>query len=881
MLRRRKEPPPSPIQVRQQLPHAVRKLTCASGYGGRMELDVDPEDAWRYGVSRHSESGYDSDSTVDSVASDGSQVTVNDDTNNDSTIITPAREVLVTPVTPASPPGPAVTRRNATEETPPDIRNVKRKTPEDMHVLIRWSELEKLVTENMVCGGCGNAIKGLDKRTIGIATEIDFYCKGCKKTACAHADRTEYMQDKSERDFIRRERRIDNYDLNWRLVMCTQLMGESQVGGSIIGSFLDLTREAFRNAWAPMEDALGVEQRRIGQEVVDHNLFKETMGKIGTSCEDGKVRYPARVSYDMGWQKAKKTYDSLSGHGLMIGECTKNVVAFQNYSKVCGFCERHVKKMEKAKTPTVPSSEHHCPKNYDGSSKGMEAKAALECVKKIWTHAQILAFVDFICLDDDASTKAYVAHDFQSLDEKGLPRPTNKQGIPKTAKRDDKGRLPKDHPVIVFLADLSHRIRTYAKYLYALKKVGRKTSEMNDVDCLRLKRNFAWWLFSGIQLSYEEFRDAAMSPVLHHFNDHSKCGTWCRHRDKTEDQLGLLLKYRCKEKNNKLYLQCVEILERFISEEHLRECHHTMSSQKNEAMNKSLMRYVPKDKTYCRTMSLTSRLNLAISIDTLGHAEYFIRLFRAMKFRLTELTFSGLRRMWRKKEYGRMHSRLKKVKLDRRLLMRKKMVEGCAKMEKDVQEGRAYASGIRITGSENENEGEQPAKKRAKRTSKKGANNNKRTTAERCKCGGDDHKRVTSKECPWKGLDKREIAKLCALRKEEISKKCGEKNGVDAQVPTDATEDPTADQSSLLASACDPTSSTQDQSSLLAKAWDPTSSTHQDQTSLLASAWEPTSSTQDPRSSDLGSQSSVVASAWDPTVSTQDPRMVQSTSKYS
>jgi hypothetical protein len=53
--------------------------------------------------------------------------------------------------------------------------------------------------------------------------------------------------------------------------MATQLMGESQVGGSIIGLFLDLSREAFCNAWAPMEDALGVEQREIGQEVVDFN----------------------------------------------------------------------------------------------------------------------------------------------------------------------------------------------------------------------------------------------------------------------------------------------------------------------------------------------------------------------------------------------------------------------------------------------------------------------------------------------------------------------------------------------------------------------------------------------------------------------------------
>jgi hypothetical protein len=170
---------------------------------------------------------------------------------------------------------------------------------------------------------------------------------------------------------------------------------------------------------------------------------------------------------------------------------------------------------------------------------------------------------------------------------------------------------------------------------------------MNDVGCLNLKRNFVWWLFRGIGLMYEEFRDSVMSPVLHHFTQHSKCGTWCRHRNKSQEELGQLEKCRCKEKNNKLYLKCVEVIEKFITKEHLQECHHNTSSQKNEAMNKSLMRYVPKDKTYCKTMSLTSRLSIAISIDTLGHSEYFLRLFRSMKFRTTELTFSGLCQMWR------------------------------------------------------------------------------------------------------------------------------------------------------------------------------------------------------------------------------------------
>jgi hypothetical protein len=74
-----------------------------------------------------------------------------------------------------------------------------------------------------------------------------------------------------------------------------------------------------------------------------------------------------------------------------------------------------------------------------------------------------------------------------------------------------------------------------------------------------------------------------------------------------------------------------------------------MYSQKNEAMNKSIMRYCPKDKTLCRTMVLTSWIHLAIGIDSLGHQSFFEEVFSTMGFTRTHVTFSGLRRMWKKR----------------------------------------------------------------------------------------------------------------------------------------------------------------------------------------------------------------------------------------
>jgi hypothetical protein len=109
---------------------------------------------------------------------------------------------------------------------------------------------------------------------------------------------------------------------------------------------------------------------------------------------------------------------------------------------------------------------HHCPRNHEGSLKGMEAKAALACVNKIWSHEQVSAFIELVCMDDDATTKSFLNHCFADLAFKELPRPTNSKGDPKTSTRDDKGKLTRDHPVLKFLANLCHQVCLFAKYLY-------------------------------------------------------------------------------------------------------------------------------------------------------------------------------------------------------------------------------------------------------------------------------------------------------------------------------------------------------------------------------------------------------------------------------
>jgi predicted amidophosphoribosyltransferase len=98
---------------------------------------------------------------------------------------------------------------------PKALRKNKRKALDDCHVLICWSELQKMVKENFACAACGEQVTDFNQRTIGIATELDFYCKCCKLNATAEAMRSNYMTTQSDKDFSCRKRWIDNYELNW------------------------------------------------------------------------------------------------------------------------------------------------------------------------------------------------------------------------------------------------------------------------------------------------------------------------------------------------------------------------------------------------------------------------------------------------------------------------------------------------------------------------------------------------------------------------------------------------------------------------------------------------------------------------------------------
>ena len=174
--------------------------------------------------------------------------------------------------------------------------------------------------------------------------------------------------------------------------------------------------------------------------------------------------YGLTVSYDIGWSKrtSGSTYNSLSGHGFLVGAHSRKIVNAQVTSKECSTCSS-------AETRGVETPEHDCPRNYKGSSKGMEAHGALSLVKKLDKSSNSKLYVEAFVTDDDTSIRSLLSHDLS-------PQGTGK------------GKLPLHIPEPKWLADPSNRTRVVARAIFALVSYRVGDLVCKKIDALRFKK---------------------------------------------------------------------------------------------------------------------------------------------------------------------------------------------------------------------------------------------------------------------------------------------------------------------------------------------------------------------------------------------------------
>jgi hypothetical protein len=128
--------------------------------------------------------------------------------------------------------------------------------------------------------------------------------------------------------------------------------------------------------------------------------------------------------------------------------------------------------------------------NYMGSSKGMEARGALQSCIHLHSTSQVV--YEIIVMDDDRSTENILKWNFvEAFDARMIP------SIPKTPagnKKVNNDKLPLTHPPILCLADHNHRNRCMAGKFYNLARIGKKKSMCSTADAERLKQNMTYAL---------------------------------------------------------------------------------------------------------------------------------------------------------------------------------------------------------------------------------------------------------------------------------------------------------------------------------------------------------------------------------------------------
>ena len=163
----------------------------------------------------------------------------------------------------------------------------------------------------------------------------------------------------------------------------------------------------------------------------------------------------------------------------------------------------------------------------------------------------------------------------------------------------------------------------------------------------------------------------------------------------------------------------------YLTDDKLKMLMHPWSTQLNEALNNSISSYAPKTKTFCRTMSLLTRVGIAAAVQGLGYSAFWNRVFQELCITMDHAFASSLTARDRKKNRKREYQRSKKGKLVRRKEYLSKFSQAHEEQMNDAKTGKTYGAGVAL----------KEAKKSAKERLTAGKRNPEGTPKHLQRCG--------------------------------------------------------------------------------------------------------------------------------------------------
>jgi hypothetical protein len=614
----------------------------------------------------------------------------------------------------------------------------------DRNVILPLSSLVKFIENNFVCKRCRKRLisTGLaehqsqapfELEVYGLACGINFRCD-CGAAASLRPDVIAESAPKivalhAGKPFQNRLNSGD-FEINRRFHLGLQLCGVGRQDGTVMAGLLKLNVNPMRRRWTEIQETLAKAIIKVGLEVLDENLFIEC--RLSHLHEE-KGRYALEVASDTRWDKRGSTrrYDSLSGCSVAFGLRANLLIGIESMSSACIKCSKHI--------------EHDadiCPRNYEGSSKGMEASGAAKIVNRLFQNEEHKCYVASLVTDDDSSVRKILTHSYRDQVEASAMTDAEWPRYANGKKKPDNGMLPLLHPEICFLADKGHRVRGYSRFIFAeaIKSIA-KGCGCTKIDAERMKRRLSWTLRLHCFGTYEDFQTAVLAVLEHHFNNHQYCGDWCQATSGTMEEVrASRLRFRCKEQNKELYDVLKKHHELFMEESKLRQLFHHYDTNTVEGFNKFLTKFLPKDRTYCRTIENRARTMLAVGLQSIGYRQFYQRVFALTGIKMTDddITNLFLRSEDSQKLWRSLHRKRQDVKVSRMRTLYQKLKSGVEKLKVDNAKSWGYKSGMMGPGGSDEEHSRRP-----KKTKK---NDKEKPICSHC--GSSTHSRRTSRECP-------------------------------------------------------------------------------------------------------------------------------------
>ena len=277
--------------------------------------------------------------------------------------------------------------------------------------------------------------------------------------------------------------------------------------------------------------------------------------------ENNLVSVPC--SYDMGWQKRGRGFNSNTGHAATMSHTSGKIFDYATRTKKCRFCEYAQRTNTKAKV-------HDCRKNHTGSSKAMEPISAVELFKKAPKYG--IKYSTYTG-DDDSTTELYI-----------------NQQVPYGVEK---------------FSDIIHIKRSLTTRLYNLSKMAQFK------ECSILSAKVIEYLVKSFSIAIAQnksdpstMKSSLKCIVPHSFGDHSNCSeSWCKYKQDPANYKHAHLPYGKDLYGNPLKSALENIFSQYYSDIVIKKLTPAANSQRNESFNSTVGSKIPKIRYYGKSES--------------------------------------------------------------------------------------------------------------------------------------------------------------------------------------------------------------------------------------------------------------------------------------